>query len=75
MTFSDCMTILFTVGIIVIINGYCESFCCCNLKDDKLEDDTISSGTTTTTTSEDDGILYSPIRRHATLLDEDWITE
>jgi len=76
MTFSDFVTIIFTVGVIVLLNGYCENLCCCNLITNRCEDDVLSSEpTTTTTTFDDDGILYSPIRRHATLLDEDWITE
>ena len=74
MNFSDFVTILCSVGIIVLINGYCESFCCCNLQNTR-EDDIMSNSETSTTTFEDDGILYSPIRRHATLLDENWITE
>ena len=73
MTFSDFVTIIFTVGVIVLINGYCENFCCCNLVNNRCEDDVVSSEPTATTTS--DGILYSPIRRHATLLDDEWIKE
>lgn len=74
MTLSECLTIVFTVGIIVLLNGCCENLCCCNLQT-QCEDDVISNSETTSTTFEDDEILYSPIRRHATLLDEQWITE